>query len=163
MHDQIGRQNFVPLYLSCGVVASFISLSRAVLTRNMLQTSLGASGAVTGAMAAWLYLNPRYDTHHWFGMLRLTVQSAKFTLIFLPDNVSPAIPSRLILGALLFLELFSLWKGVLRVDHYAHLGGYFAGLAGAHALRYPKDVAKGELPSKKGEKRKASASGTEQK
>ena len=59
VHQQIGRENFVPLYLSCGVFASFVSLGRAVIARNMLQTSLGASGSITGILAAWLCLNPQ--------------------------------------------------------------------------------------------------------
>lgn len=37
---------------------------------------------------------------------------------------------------MLALELIGLWKGMRRVDHWAHLGGYTAGIAGAEALKY---------------------------
>lgn len=59
MHDDIGRGNFLAIYLGSGAFASFFSLSRFVLTNSLLHTSLGASGAVTAVIAAYLSLHWR--------------------------------------------------------------------------------------------------------
>ena len=57
VHDQVGRGDFLALYVASGVFGSFVSLSRLVLMRKLLETSLGASGAMTGIIAAWLLIN----------------------------------------------------------------------------------------------------------
>lgn len=58
LHEQIGRGDFLAIYLASGVVGSVASLTNMVL-RNMLHTSsLGASGAVTGILAAFCTINP---------------------------------------------------------------------------------------------------------
>ena len=49
--------------------------------------------------------------------------------------MSPSIPSGFVLAFLVFLELYGLAKGIVFIDHFAHLGGLFAGLAGAAVIR----------------------------
>uniref|UniRef100_A0A093V434 Rhomboid protein 1, mitochondrial n=1 Tax=Talaromyces marneffei PM1 TaxID=1077442 RepID=A0A093V434_TALMA len=53
LHDEIGRGNFLSLYLASGVVGSLISLTSHVLLQRLTVTSLGASGAIAGLVAAW--------------------------------------------------------------------------------------------------------------
>ena len=60
VHDEIGRGDFLALYTATGVIASLTSLSMHVLTNNLAITSLGASGAIAGIMAAWCMLHSKY-------------------------------------------------------------------------------------------------------
>lgn len=60
VHDDVGRGNFVAIYLSGGVMASLVSLSRFVITNKLLTTSLGASGALTAVLAAWCCVHSGY-------------------------------------------------------------------------------------------------------
>ena len=60
VHDDIGRGNFLSVYLSSGVFASIFSLSRFVITNNLFTTSLGASGALTGVLACWCTIHSGY-------------------------------------------------------------------------------------------------------
>lgn len=60
VHDEIGRGNFLSLYLSSGVIGSLISLTSHVLLQRLTVTSLGASGAIAGLVAAWCMLHSEY-------------------------------------------------------------------------------------------------------
>lgn len=60
VHDEVGRGNFLALYFSAGAVASLTSLSAHVLRNNLTITSLGASGAIAGLVAAWCMLHSKY-------------------------------------------------------------------------------------------------------
>ncbi len=92
------------------------------MRNNFVSASLGASGAICGIIAAYLWLNSS-ETVRIFG-------------VFPPDNW----PSISALGFLVFLiglEIATLNKmnAVITVDHWAHLGGYAAGIASAQMLR----------------------------
>jgi membrane associated rhomboid family serine protease len=60
VHDEIGRGNFLSLYLSSGVIGSLVSLTSHVLLQRLTVTSLGASGAIAGLVAAWCMLHSEY-------------------------------------------------------------------------------------------------------
>ena len=57
-------------------------------------------------------------------------------MVFLPGEWSPTLSSNFALGLMLAMELLGAWKGLKRIDHWAHLGGYTAGIASAEALKY---------------------------
>ena len=57
VHDEIGRGNFLALYMAAGVMGSFTSLAAHALTGQLAVTSLGASGAIAGLIAAFCVLN----------------------------------------------------------------------------------------------------------
>ncbi|KAI9839863.1 MAG: hypothetical protein M1819_000055 [Sarea resinae] len=57
LHDDTNRATFLSIYLSSGVLASLFSLSSHVLRNNFVTSSLGASGAIAGIVAAWCLLN----------------------------------------------------------------------------------------------------------
>lgn len=59
VHDEIGRGNFIALYLGAGVFASFVSLTSRVLLNHISVMSLGASGGVSGLVAAWCTLHAK--------------------------------------------------------------------------------------------------------
>ena len=58
LHEQIGRGNFLALYISSGVVGSVASLTSIVFRGILYSSSLGASGAVLGILAAFCTINP---------------------------------------------------------------------------------------------------------
>lgn len=61
VHDEIGRGNFLAVYLASGVFGSLTSLTAHVLTGKLTVTSLGASGAIAGLVAAWCMLHAKYS------------------------------------------------------------------------------------------------------
>jgi rhomboid-like protein len=117
LHDDIGRANFLAIYLSSGVFASFASLAIFTLKRHFITSSLGASGSICGIVAAFLWIHG----------------ADKFKILGLPPDPIPGISG---LGFLVPAILVELWglrkigKAGAAYDHYAHLGGYLAGIAG---------------------------------
>ena len=59
MHDDVGRANFLAIYMSSGAIASLVSLTSFVLRKNLITSSLGASGAVAGVIAAYCWLHSK--------------------------------------------------------------------------------------------------------
>ncbi|KAL1967541.1 hypothetical protein VTN77DRAFT_3056 [Rasamsonia byssochlamydoides] len=115
LHDEIGRGNFLAVYLSSGVFGSLVSLTAHVLMGKLTVTSLGASGAIAGLVAAWCTLHA----------------NDKLTLFFLPREWQDTISARgyVFLAGIVLFEAFSLVSPfkVAALDHWAHLGGYLAG------------------------------------
>ena len=127
LHNDIGRGNFLAVFLTCGVISSYISLYFYV-SRNILYTSsLGASGAICGLIATWFTL----DSH----------RSVSF--VFLPDRFIHGWSPYIILGLMVAGDLIGATRrirgiGQGGIDHIAHLGGYAAGLGCAQVLRYQR-------------------------
>ncbi|MCJ1358317.1 MAG: hypothetical protein MMC33_008316 [Icmadophila ericetorum] len=123
LHDEIGRGNFLALFLTCGTFASFFSFSYFVLVNNLAVSSLGASGALCGMIAALCVLH----------------SGGHFRIVFLPADRSPMISTDLILFALITLEIFGMARGwgrrKLVIDRFAHLGGYLSGISCALAIK----------------------------
>ncbi|TVY40283.1 Rhomboid protein, mitochondrial [Lachnellula subtilissima] len=124
LHDEVGRANFIAIYLASGAISSYVSFASFVLRNNFVTSSLGASGALCGIMACYLSIN--------------SGEKVKLFGIFPPDDW----PSLSALGMLVFLVGVDL-VGLLSkssilglVDHMAHLGGYAAGIGSAQLLMY---------------------------
>jgi len=122
LHEEIGRANFLAIYLSSGVIGSFFSLGSWVMRNNFVSASLGASGAICGIVAAYLWLNSA-ETVRIFG-------------VFPPEDW-PSVSALGILLCLIGLDIVTLNKkyAIITVDHWAHLGGYATGIASAQMLR----------------------------
>lgn len=60
VHDEIGRGDFLAIYMASGVFGSFASLAAHVLAGRLSFTSLGASGAICGIVAAWMMMHAKY-------------------------------------------------------------------------------------------------------
>lgn len=122
LHEEVGRGTFLAIYLSSGAVGSFVSLASWVLRNNFVSSSLGASGAICGIVAAYLLLN----------------SDNKVTLfgVFPPEDW-PSISALMLLALMVSADVFMVWRGnkVITVDHWAHLGGYAAGAVAAGVLR----------------------------
>lgn len=121
LHEEVGRANFLAIYMSSGAIGSFASLASWVLRNNFVSSSLGASGAICGIVAAYLWLN--------------STENVRIFGVFPPENW-PNISALAFLVFLIGLEIATLNKmtAVITVDHWAHLGGYAAGIASAQML-----------------------------
>ena len=90
-----------------------------MLRGRFITSSLGASGAVYGILAAWCL-----------------VRGAEALRVPL-TNIEVPVSSRALLGVMLAAEVFNMWTGKLKgVDHVAHLGGYVVGIGAAVWLRW---------------------------
>ncbi|RPB04094.1 rhomboid-domain-containing protein [Choiromyces venosus 120613-1] len=113
--DQIGRGNFLGLYFSSGVIASFASLTHNVLRGRFHVYALGASGAAFGVLGAFTYLNPE----------------TKLTFIFLPFV---ALQAKYFMSGVAMLEAFGIVRGWQTIDNVAHLAGLSWGVGMAYWL-----------------------------
>jgi rhomboid-like protein len=122
LHEEVGRANFLAIYMSSGALGSFASLASWVLRNNFVSASLGASGALCGIVAAYLLLN--------------STEKVRLFGFFPPENW-PSISALGFLVFLISLDILSLnrFNKIVTVDHWAHLGGYAAGIVSAEMLK----------------------------
>ena len=121
LHEEVGRANFLAIYMSSGAIGSFVSLASWVLKNNFVSASLGASGAICGILGAYLWLN--------------SGEPIKLFGVFPPEGW-PSISALGFLVILIGLEIATLNRlnAAMTFDHWAHLGGYAAGIASAQML-----------------------------
>ncbi|KAI9306568.1 hypothetical protein BJ944DRAFT_159647 [Cunninghamella echinulata] len=111
IHDYLGREQFLALYLTTGISANMAShvFSLALRRTRPLLPSLGASGAIYGLLSGTAYLEPQASVSLVF-------------LPFLPIKLGYALPAMMgfdLAGILLKWKMF---------DHYAHLAGATVGI-----------------------------------
>ncbi len=115
VEDSMGRIRFIVFYFLCGVIAAY---GHAALNPRSAVPMIGASGAISGVLGAYLMLYPRarVQTLLIFGFFVRTVE----------------IPAMFVLGFWFFLQFIS---AVLSsgsgpgVAWFAHIGGFLAGIA----------------------------------
>ncbi|KAI1425355.1 hypothetical protein F5Y12DRAFT_382734 [Xylaria sp. FL1777] len=124
VHDEIGRGNFLALYLSSGAVGFAVSLVNLVLWRGLECTTLGASGAVYGLITAFFWMH-KFDEFKVLG--------------YPPDPISG--PQGLgFIGLILGIHLVPLFsKRANNVDIASHFGGMLAGAVGIDIARHYMD------------------------
>jgi membrane associated rhomboid family serine protease len=115
IEDSMGHLRFVAFYLLCGVLAA---LAHVFLAPGSAVPAVGASGAISGIMGAYILLYPRVRVHTW-----------------IPPFFFVQLPALLLLGYWFFLQLA---MGVVTlgpetgeqggVAVWAHVGGFAAGL-----------------------------------
>jgi membrane associated rhomboid family serine protease len=123
VEDAMTRPRFVVFYLACGLAAALL---QTFVTPDSIVPMVGASGAISGVMGAYLVLYPRVRV---------------FTLVpfgFFITTV--ALPAWAMLLYWAFLQLVSgLFTGVTGaqggVAFWAHIGGFVAGLLLVHVFR----------------------------
>lgn len=111
VEDAFGHLGFTAFYLVCGVVAALAHVAMAPGSHEPL---VGASGAVSGVMAAYLLLYPK---------------ARVWILLFF--KIPMRIPAWVALGAWIALQvvsLFSIAPEGVAVAWWAHIGGFAAGL-----------------------------------
>jgi membrane associated rhomboid family serine protease len=112
VEDSMGRGRYVVFYLLCGVAAAIM---QTVMDPSSTLPMVGASGAISGVMGAYVVLYPRVRVH------MLVVLFVFITRI--------AVPAYLMLGYWFLLQLLG---GTAAsegggVAFWAHVGGFLAG------------------------------------
>jgi len=111
IENALGKIKFILFYLLCGVVAAGFQI---VSDMNSLIPMVGASGAVSGVMGAYILLHPR-----------ARIKSLLFFVIFITVIEVPAV---IILGMYIATQVFSV---VMLTDgpvaFWAHVGGFVCG------------------------------------
>ncbi|PQE25694.1 rhomboid family protein [Rutstroemia sp. NJR-2017a BBW] len=127
LHDEIGRGDFIAAYLGVGALASFVSLAAWVVRRTFVVSTLGASGAIYGVISTYLWLDPRAEVR-FFGSIP-------------PDSV-PGIPAWVLLLMLMGPDLLAVTSKrslPVKMDHWAHLGGFGGGILAAEILKRTRE------------------------
>lgn len=116
IEDKVGHLRFVFFYIFCGIVAAY---TNAITDPHSLTPMIGASGAISGVLGAYLLLFPRATVH---------------TLVFLGFFVTVVkIPALIVIG---FWAILQFVNGVIStgfareggVAWFAHIGGFLVGL-----------------------------------
>jgi len=113
VEDRLGRVRFLPFYLACGALAG---LAQSVADPESAVPLIGASGAISGVLGAYLVLYPR-----------VRVWTVVLPFFFLPFKL----PAWLWLAIYLALQVLYLGgsAGGGDVAYLAHIGGFVAGAA----------------------------------
>ena len=112
IEDVMGHTRFVLFYLACGVLAA---LSHAVIDPTSRIPMVGASGAISGVLGAYVLLFPRAHV-----------------LVFIPMFGTTRVPAAVVLGMWFATQLLSGGMSVGSqgggVAFFAHIGGFVAGM-----------------------------------
>ncbi len=114
VEDRMGRARFVAFYLLCGIAAA---ATQVVVMPESLAPMIGASGAISGVLGAYVLLFPRARV--------LTV--IPLILLF-PVVMLPAWVLLLAWFALNLLQAMGTIGAETGVAYFAHVGGFVAGL-----------------------------------
>ncbi len=113
IEERLGRLRYLPFYLLCGVLAS---LAQVLVDPDSQVPLIGASGAISGILGAYIVLYPK-----------VRVWTVVLPLVFLPFKL----PAWLWLGIYFVLQLVYLGgeatAGGGGVAYMAHIGGFVAG------------------------------------
>src|SRR5581483_10014575 len=116
IEDVMGHVRFVIFYLTCGIVAA---LSHAVIEPSSTIPMVGASGAISGVLGAYLLLFPRAQV-----------------LVLIPLGLftrTMYVPAAFALGLWFVMQVLSGGMSLGRegggVAFFAHIGGFVAGMA----------------------------------
>jgi membrane associated rhomboid family serine protease len=124
VEDAMGRVKFLIFYLICGVAAAFAQI---LVDSHSEIPSLGASGAISGVLAAYLVLFPQRRVR---------------VLLLRSITYMPAIA---VIGLWFLLQLFSGIGQVAQTEqtggvaYAAHVGGFVAGLVLVWVFRSRRD------------------------
>ncbi len=124
IEDATGHGKFLIFYLLCGIAAA---ATQTLVSPHSVVPMVGASGAISGVLGAYLLLYPKVRVH---------------TLIVLPIYITTvALPAWVMLGYWIALQLLSGLGSLREIDKggvafFAHIGGFIAGLVPAGAARH---------------------------
>lgn len=116
IEDVMGHTKFVIFYLLCGIAAA---AAQTFVSPHSVVPMVGASGAISGVLGAYLLLYPRVRVR---------------TLIVLPIYITTvSLPAWVMLGYWIVLQVLSGLAGLSEVERggvafFAHVGGFLAGL-----------------------------------
>ncbi len=115
VEDSMGHVRYLVFYLTCGVAAA---LAQGLVNPDSTIPMVGASGAISGVLGAYLLLHPR-----------ATVRTVIFLGLFVTMMHLPAL---VVLGLWFVMQLVNAAfsnSGEAGVAFWAHVGGFVAGMA----------------------------------
>jgi membrane associated rhomboid family serine protease len=118
VEDSMGHGRFIVFYLLCGLAAS---AAHALFNPDSVVPTIGASGAISGVLGAYLILHPR---------ARVLVLVSYFPL---------RLPAYFVLGLWIAMQLLlgvADSAGAAGVAWWAHIGGFVAGVVLIAGFRY---------------------------
>ncbi len=121
IEDRLGHVKFFFFYILCGLVAA---LGHALLNRASDIPMVGASGAISGVLGAYILLFPRAHV--------MVLIIFFFILRFI------AVPAFVVLGLWFVMQLSGILGGTSEgggVAYMAHIGGFVFGLAAIYLFR----------------------------
>lgn len=121
VHDEVGRANFLTLYLGCGALGFLGSLVTYTLRGWLSVTSLGASGATLGVCSAFFWEH-RNDGFRFFGLPEDGVHGIVFlALLFVPQLAAFGKTAK------------------FKIDIASHMVGMLAGILGIEYFNRSKE------------------------
>jgi len=132
VEDAMGHVRFVIFYLLCGIGAAALQVA---INQNATTPMVGASGAISGVLAAYLLMFPRQRVR---------------VLVFLGIFVTViSLPALLVIGFWIVLQFISsagsLGPQTAQTDgvaYFAHIGGFLTGAALAFLFRNDRALAR---------------------
>jgi len=121
VEDRLGHLNYLIFFILCGLLAIFVHI---LFNPASKLPCIGASGAISGVMGAYMLFFPR---------ARIKTLFVLFVIIQIVD-----IPAFIMIGYWIFVQIIS---GVSEIGHsggiawFAHIGGFFSGVLLAPILR----------------------------
>jgi membrane associated rhomboid family serine protease len=113
IEDVMGHAKYVVFYLTCGILAA---LSHALTDPSSPIPMVGASGAISGVLGAYILLFPRASV-----------------LVIMPGLGTTRVPAGIVLGMWFVMQLLSGGMSIGSqgggVAFFAHIGGFLAGMA----------------------------------
>jgi membrane associated rhomboid family serine protease len=127
IEDSMGRVRYLVFYLLCGVAAA---LAQVIVTPDSAIPMVGASGAISGVMGAYLILYPRVRVYAIvpIGFIPLSIALPAWTMLLYWFGMQ-------FLGGL--VRSSSEQGGVA---FWAHAGGFLAGIVLVKIFARPEDV-----------------------
>ena len=112
VEDVMGHARFIVFYVACGVLAAF---SHAITDPSSTVPMVGASGAISGVLGAYILLFPHAHV-----------------LVFIPGIGLTSVAAGLVLGMWFIMQLLSGGMSIGStgggVAFFAHIGGFIAGM-----------------------------------
>jgi membrane associated rhomboid family serine protease len=115
VEDSMGHLRYAVFYLVCGIAAA---MTQALIHPDSTIPMVGASGAISGILGAYLLLHP-------YATVRVLIVIVVFVTIV-------HVPALFVLGLWFFTQLMSAAfspTGELGIAFWAHVGGFVAGMA----------------------------------
>lgn len=124
VEDAFGHFRYLLFYLICGLAADFVHIASLTTPWELAIPTLGASGAISGVMGAYVLMYPR-------ARIQALVFAYFITVI--------RIPALFFLGFWFLLQLLYAWIDIGGgVAYWAHIGGFAAGMILALIFRRRK-------------------------
>ena len=124
VEDAFGHFRYLLFYLICGLAADFAHILSLTTPMERIIPTLGASGAISGVMGAYVMMYPR----------------ARIRTLILPYFIAVvSVPAVFFLGFWFLLQLLYTWLDIGGgVAYWAHIGGFVAGMVLALIIRRRK-------------------------